>query len=84
MSDLFGNPDPLATSKGAPAVAVTLFDAAAERIAYDDGRALSQVRTELVHGKFGYDVQTCGRCGATFFAAPRVPTTCNLCRRKSA
>ena len=29
-------------------------------------------------------LQTCGACGATFFAAPRNPARCNLCRRAQA
>lgn len=82
MPDLFGNPDRLETAamKG---VAVSLFDATAERLAYESGRNVAQVRTELVHGSFAHAVQTCRVCGVPFFAAPRVDATCNLCRRKA-
>jgi hypothetical protein len=82
MSDLFGNPDPLETSKGAPAIAVSLFDSAAERIAYEGGRNVAQVRSELVFGTIAHEVQTCRACGSAFFAKPREDSTCNLCRRK--
>jgi hypothetical protein len=81
MPDLFGNPDPRETSQGAPAVAVSLFDATAERIAYEGGRNVSQVAIELKHGTLEHAVQTCRACGATFFAKPRADSTCNLCRR---
>jgi len=46
MADLFGNPDRLETAP-AKAAAVSLFDAAAERIAYEGGRNVAQVRSEL-------------------------------------
>ena len=36
---------------GAGKPALSLFEVAAERIAFEDGRALSQVRTELVFGE---------------------------------
>jgi hypothetical protein len=89
MSDLFGNPDPLPASTKAPAVAVSLFDAAAEKIAYEGGRNVAQVRIELQGhtGRpviFAREAQTCKRCGATFHAAPRADATCNLCRRANA
>lgn len=80
MPDLFGNPDKLETSdmKG---VSVSLFDAAAEALAYESGRALSQVKVELAYGMVDHEVQTCRACGSAFFAAPRADQTCNLCRR---
>jgi hypothetical protein len=53
MSDLFGNPDPVATSPKASAAAVSLFDAAAERIAYEGGRNVAQVRAEITHPLVG-------------------------------
>lgn len=81
MPDLFGNPDRLETANG-KAVSVSLFDAAAEALAYESGRALSQVRTELVHGASDPRcAQCCTTCGAWFVAVPRLPATCNLCRR---
>lgn len=81
MSDLFGSPDRLETSS-VSAVAVSLFDATAERIAYEGGRNVAQVRTELVNGTIGHAIQTCCSCGSRFLAAPRPRATCNLCRRK--
>ena len=46
MADLFGNPDALETQP-APAVAVDLFAAAAEAIAFEGGRNVAQVKVEL-------------------------------------
>lgn len=88
MADLFGNPDRLET-RNAKAERVSLFDAAAESIAYENGRNVAQVRTELVHGlgrdSFGQikAYMTCETCGACFCAKPRVPAICNLCRQKA-
>lgn len=45
-TDLFGNPDRM-ESGSAPAIAVDLFTATAERLAYESGRALSQERADL-------------------------------------
>jgi len=59
-----------------------LFEAAAERIAYEGGRNVAQVRTELVFGTIGHAVQSCVTCGAAFLAKPRTPATCNLCRAR--
>jgi hypothetical protein len=86
MSDLFGNPDCLEMSPKAPAVALSLFDAAAERIAYENGRNVTQVRIEIQHGRaggFARETQVCKFCGAAFYAAPRPNATCNLCRSAS-
>ena len=58
MPDLFGNPDRMA-SGSAPAIAVDLFTATAERLAYESGRPLSQERTELTQG-----CEDCGRVNA--------------------
>jgi hypothetical protein len=59
-----------------------LFEAAAERIAYEGGRNVAQVKTEIVFGTIGHAVQSCSTCGAAFLAKPRTPATCNLCRAK--
>lgn len=48
----------------------------------EGGRNVAQVRVELTHGTLGHEVQSCVTCGASFFAKPRTPATCNLCRAK--
>lgn len=56
--------------------------ATATRIPNEGGRNVAQVRAELTHGTLGHAVQSCVTCGASFFAKPRTPATCNLCRAK--
>lgn len=80
MPDLFGNEDRIETSS-ARATAVSLFEHAAEHIAVDSGRNVAQVKTELVFGTIGHEIQSCVTCGSRFLAKPRTPSTCNLCRR---
>ena len=63
MSDLFGNPDRLATAQ-ASATAVDLFTATAERIAYEGGRNVAQVRAEVVSGD-GIALAYCAACRCT-------------------
>lgn len=71
-----------------------LFEAAAERIAYEGGRNVAQVKIELEHGApapaggifqpftgNGLIAQRCDSCDAIFAAKPRTPAVCNLCRR---
>lgn len=81
MPDLFGNEDRPETSPS-KGVSVSLFDHAAEHIAYEGGRNVAQVRVELTHGTLGHAVQSCVTCGAAFLAKPRTPATCNLCRAR--
>ena len=81
MPDLFGNEDAFTASSAPAAVALSLFDAAAESLAYENGRNVVQVRSEIVFGSFAHDAQTCRACGVAFFAAARPDKTCNLCRR---
>jgi len=80
MPDLFGNEDRLETSPS-KGVSVSLFEHTAERISYEGGRNVEQVRIELVHGTIDSHVQSCERCGGRFLAKPRVPAVCNLCER---
>ena len=50
MTDLFGNESaPAWLRASAPAVATSLFDAAAERAAFASGRPVSQERTRITH-----------------------------------
>jgi hypothetical protein len=94
MPDLYGNPDRLETRPTVAAGAPSLFEATAERLAYETGRALSQERIELINGAgvpimlestFGTRIsQTCQNCGATYIARERFPSICNLCARSHA
>lgn len=71
-----------------------LFEAAAERIAYEGERNVAQVRSELKYGVPApaggifqpakgdvVTAQRCDSCDAIFAAKPRTPAVCNLCRR---